>query len=106
VYHTEYNAPKVEGKDDETGEDLIIREDDKAEVVLDRLKTYHEVTSPLMGYYAEQGIARTFRGTESDVIWPLMREFVAGSFHPFVGGPFELKGGATLIDETVVQCGN
>jgi adenylate kinase len=54
TYHIVYNPPKVEGKDDETGEDLVQRDDDKEEVVLDRLKVYHEQTKPLIGYYKEQ----------------------------------------------------
>ena len=54
TYHLEYNPPKVAGKDDETGEDLVQRDDDKEEVVLDRLKVYHELTQPLIGYYKEQ----------------------------------------------------
>ena len=54
TYHLVYNPPKVEGKDDITGEDLVQRDDDKEEVVLDRLKVYHELTSPLIGYYKEQ----------------------------------------------------
>jgi len=51
TYHIVYNPPKVDGKDDETGEDLVQRDDDKAEVVLDRLRVYHEQTAPLVGYY-------------------------------------------------------
>ncbi|MCW8895135.1 MAG: adenylate kinase [Sulfurimonas sp.] len=54
TYHLVYNPPKVEGKDDETGEDLVQRDDDKEEVVLDRLKVYHELTQPLIGYYKDQ----------------------------------------------------
>ena len=54
TYHLVYNPPKVEGKDNETGEDLVQRDDDKEEVVLDRLKVYHDLTSPLIGYYKEQ----------------------------------------------------
>ena len=54
TYHMVYNPPKVEGKDDVTGEDLVQRDDDKEEVVIDRLKVYHELTSPLIGYYKEQ----------------------------------------------------
>ncbi|MFA6195215.1 MAG: adenylate kinase [Sulfurimonas sp.] len=54
TYHVVYNPPKVEGKDDATGEDLVQRDDDKESVVLDRLKVYHELTSPLIGYYKEQ----------------------------------------------------
>lgn len=54
TYHILYNPPKVEGKDDATGEELVQRDDDKEEVVLDRLKVYHEQTKPLIGYYKEQ----------------------------------------------------
>jgi len=54
TYHLEYNPPKVEGKDDETGEELVQRPDDKEDVVLDRLKVYHELTEPLVNYYKEQ----------------------------------------------------
>lgn len=54
TYHVVFNPPKVEGKDDLTGEDLVQRDDDKEEVVLDRLKVYHEQTKPLIGYYKEQ----------------------------------------------------
>jgi adenylate kinase len=54
TYHVTFNPPKVEGKDDETGEDLVQRGDDKAEVVADRLKVYNELTQPLIGYYKDQ----------------------------------------------------
>jgi adenylate kinase len=54
TYHLVYNPPRVEGKDDATGEDLVQRDDDKESVVLDRLKVYHELTQPLIGYYKEQ----------------------------------------------------
>jgi len=54
TYHLAFNPPKVEGKDDVTGEDLVQRDDDKENVVLDRLKVYHELTQPLIGYYKKQ----------------------------------------------------
>ncbi len=54
TYHVIYNPPKVEGKDDITGEDLVQRDDDKEEVVKERLKTYHDQTEPLIDYYKEQ----------------------------------------------------
>lgn len=53
-YHLVYNPPKVEGKDDVTGEELIQRPDDKEEIVKDRLKVYHEQTRPLVDYYQAQ----------------------------------------------------
>jgi len=54
TYHIIYNPPKVEGKDDITGEELVQRDDDKEEVVKDRLKVYHEQTEPLIDYYKAQ----------------------------------------------------
>ena len=51
TYHLVFNPPKVEGKDDETGEDLIQRDDDQAETVKKRLDVYHDQTEPLIGYY-------------------------------------------------------
>jgi len=54
TYHVVYNPPKVEGKDDITGEELVQRDDDKEEVVLDRLRVYHEQTAPLIGYYSAE----------------------------------------------------
>jgi adenylate kinase len=50
-YHIEYNPPKVEGADDETGEPLIQREDDKPDTVLKRLSVYHDQTKPLSEFY-------------------------------------------------------
>ncbi|TAH44208.1 MAG: adenylate kinase [Betaproteobacteria bacterium] len=51
TYHVKYNPPKVEGKDDVTGEDLIQRDDDKEETVKKRLEVYHAQTKPLVEYY-------------------------------------------------------
>ncbi|MCG8910180.1 adenylate kinase [Pseudomonas sp. DP-17] len=51
VYHIEHNPPKVAGKDDETGEDLIQREDDKEATVRHRLSVYHSQTKPLVDFY-------------------------------------------------------
>ena len=54
VYHLKYNPPKVEGKDDETGEDLVQREDDSEATVRKRLAVYHDQTEPLVSFYKEQ----------------------------------------------------
>ena len=62
VYHIIYNPPKVKGKDDETQEDLIIREDDKEETVRKRLEIYHNETSPLINHYKEQNIVSRING--------------------------------------------
>ncbi|EAT12133.1 adenylate kinase [Bermanella marisrubri] len=53
TYHIVYNPPKVDGKDDATGEDLVQREDDAEETVRKRLKIYHDQTAPLVGFYKE-----------------------------------------------------
>ncbi len=51
VYHVMHNPPKVAGKDNETGEDLVQRPDDTEETVAKRLAIYHEQTQPLVGFY-------------------------------------------------------
>jgi len=51
TYHVKFNPPKVAGKDDITGEDLVQRDDDKEETVLKRLEVYHSQTKPLVNYY-------------------------------------------------------
>jgi adenylate kinase len=53
VYHIQFNPPKVEGVDDETGEPLVLRDDDKEETVKKRLSVYHEQTEVLVTYYGE-----------------------------------------------------
>lgn len=53
VYHLENDPPKVEGKDDETGEPLIQREDDKEETIAERLSVYRKQTEPLVTFYKD-----------------------------------------------------
>ena len=53
TYHLKFNPPKVAGKDDVTGEDLIQREDDKEETVCKRLEVYSQQTRPLVDYYSQ-----------------------------------------------------
>ena len=53
TYHIKFNPPKEDGKDDETGEDLIQRDDDKEETVKKRLGVYHSQTQPLIDYYTK-----------------------------------------------------
>ncbi|TNY84014.1 nucleoside monophosphate kinase, partial [Vibrio parahaemolyticus] len=57
TYHVVYNPPKEEGKDDVTGEDLVVRDDDKEETVRARLGVYHEQTAPLIDYYGKEAAA-------------------------------------------------
>lgn len=58
IYHVVYNPPKVEGIDDETGEPLIQRDDDKEDAILNRLEVYDRQTAPLISYYKEKGLLR------------------------------------------------
>ena len=71
TYHVVYNPPKVEGKDDVTGEDLIIRPDDKAETVLERLSIYHKQTKPLIAYYTAEAEAGNTRYERLDGTIPV-----------------------------------
>ena len=64
TYHTSYKKPKQEGICDVCGEKLVQRKDDMPETVLDRLKTYHEQTEPLKGFYEKKGILRVVEGQE------------------------------------------
>lgn len=52
TYHIKYNPPKVADRDDETGEPLIVRDDDREETVKKRLEVYHSQTKPLVDYYS------------------------------------------------------
>ena len=55
TYHIVYAAPKKEGICDNCGDQIVIRKDDAPETVLARLKTYHEQTEPVKGFYANLG---------------------------------------------------
>merc|ERR1712226_940403 len=58
-----FNPPKVPGVDDETGEPLIQREDDKPESVRNRLEVFQASTAPVLEYYRSQGVLADFEGT-------------------------------------------
>lgn len=57
TYHVDFNPPKVAGKDDETGEPLVQRDDDKESTVRNRLAVYHDQTKPLIDFYSRQADA-------------------------------------------------
>ncbi len=57
VYHVQHNPPKVDGKDDVTGEPLVQRDDDKEETVRKRLDVYHDQTKPLVDFYSRLAAA-------------------------------------------------
>ena len=63
IYHVIFNPPKVEGKDDETGEDLIQRPDDREDAIMHRLDVYTEQTEPLVKYYEGKGLIRAIDAT-------------------------------------------
>ena len=63
VYHVEFNPPKVEGVCDIDGSPLIVRDDDKPDVIRNRLVVYHEKTKPLVDYYDDLGLMRRIDGT-------------------------------------------
>lgn len=61
TYHIVFNPPKVEGKDDVTGEDLIQREDDQEDTVKERLRVYHDQTEPLVDFYSKEADAGSLK---------------------------------------------
>ncbi|XP_012169583.1 GTP:AMP phosphotransferase AK3, mitochondrial [Bombus terrestris] len=74
VYNIGFNSPKVPGKDDVTGEPLSKRDDDKIEIVQERLKRYSDATEPILKFYGNLGLLSTFRGNTTDELWPLVKQ--------------------------------
>jgi adenylate kinase len=62
VFHVDFNPPKVDGVCDIDGSPLIVRDDDKPDVIRKRLATYHEKTEPLVTYYDDKGVLRRVDG--------------------------------------------
>jgi len=62
VFHVEFEPPKEEGVCDIDGSPLIVRDDDKPEVIRKRLETYHEKTEPLVSYYDSRSVLRRIEG--------------------------------------------
>ncbi|MFR4487912.1 MAG: adenylate kinase [Escherichia coli] len=71
VYHVKFNPPKVEGKDDVTGEELTTRKDDQEETVRKRLVEYHQMTAPLIGYYSKEAEAGNTKYAKVDGTKPV-----------------------------------
>ena len=63
TYHIEHVPPKKEGVCDTCGSELILRDDDKPETVLNRLKVYHDQTQPLIDFYSAKGVMNSVDGT-------------------------------------------
>lgn len=81
VYNIGFNTPKVEGKDDITGEPLVQRPDDKPEAVKKRLEIYDSLTRPVITFYMEKGIIKEFSGRTSDEIWPKVTKYLDPVLH-------------------------
>lgn len=78
VFHTEFNPPRQEGICDIDGSELLIRDDDKPEVIRKRLETYHTKTEPLVDYYDERGVLRRIDGeAEPDAVGEQIRRTLA-----------------------------
>lgn len=78
VYHVDFNPPKAEGVCDIDGSELIVRDDDKEEVVTHRLVQYHEKTAPLISYYKKQALLNRIEGTDTpDVVGESIRTLVS-----------------------------
>ena len=81
VYHEEYNPPQVTNLDDHTGEELSQRPDDHPDTVRERLTQYDAQTRPVLDYYQQKNLLQSFSGTESDVIWPKVKDYFMKTFH-------------------------
>lgn len=78
IYHETFNPPKVPGKCDDTGEDLIHRDDDNPEIVRHRLEVYHAQTAPVLAYYEDQGRLERVDGmAEIDAVYRQLLTIVA-----------------------------
>jgi nucleoside-triphosphate--adenylate kinase len=82
VYSLDFNAPKVPGKDDVTGEPLVQRNDDKPETVLARLNYYKTYTAPVLDHYRKTGRVVDFKGKYSNEIWPQVWKYLATRVKP------------------------
>ena len=76
MYNTGFNKPRVNGRDDVTGEKLVQREDDDEETWRTRIRKFEETSKPLLDHYERKGVLWTVEGESSDEISPkLFREF-------------------------------
>ncbi|KAK9519591.1 hypothetical protein VZT92_022310 [Zoarces viviparus] len=81
VYNMGFNPPRVQGKDDITGEPLIQHDDDKPEALMARLRHYKDVAKPVIDLYKSQGILHSFSGTDTDRIWPYINSLLSTKMH-------------------------
>ena len=77
VYHVKFNPPKVEGKDDISGEPLIQREDDKEETIKKRIELYRKTTFPIIEYYKNQQKLSTINSDDQiDSVWKNLKNIL------------------------------
>lgn len=75
TYHLKNNPPKIEGKDDVTGEPLVHREDDKREIIKARIDVYNQKTQPIVDYYRNKNILKTLNAMDDiDVVFGEIRK--------------------------------
>lgn len=79
VYNLHFNAPKVAGIDDVTGEELVQRDDDNPETVRKRLEIYDACIKPMADFYRELGILMEFEGRTTNEIWPKIQSYLEKS---------------------------
>ena len=79
IYNLKFSPPKKEGVCDADGETLVQRQDDREEVIRERLRVYHETTEPIIAYYEKQGILETVNGIGStpDAVFAKIEEIIA-----------------------------
>lgn len=82
VYNLDFNPPKEEMKDDETGEPLIKRPDDDPDILLKRLNIYDDETMPVLDFYKEKGLLNEFKGNTSKEIWQKLQPFLNDKIEP------------------------
>lgn len=82
VYNIDFNAPKVPGLDDVTGDKLVQRDDDKPESVQKRLDIYSKTLGPVLEFYKDEGILEEFSGKTSDEIWPSVYKYLRAHLTP------------------------
>jgi nucleoside-triphosphate--adenylate kinase len=87
TYAYDYNPPKTHGLDDITSEPLVQRDDDKPETIAKRLHAYENMTKPIIEHYKQMSLStqnlkiKIFQGTESNVIYPEVKEFLMNDVH-------------------------
>nr|BET44771.1 MAG: adenylate kinase [Candidatus Aschnera chinzeii] len=79
VYHIKFNPPKIPNIDDITGEQLIVRNDDRKEAIYNRLNEYHNLTIPLISYYQNEaiiGIVKYFKLNANQTIFQIRKDLI------------------------------